>query len=160
MISLDFLERVEVFKQFSDSQLAALQKCGEVLSFQRDEQLFAEGAASRHLWIVMEGQVALQFGIQGKQSEYQDTVSFVSESQTFGWSCFVPPYTYRLSGYCVGRQCKVAAMEKDKLLALFERDVVIGYSVMHYLVCVVGNHFHRFQDELAKQMGNDIINAW
>ncbi|RJP82659.1 MAG: cyclic nucleotide-binding domain-containing protein [Desulfobacteraceae bacterium] len=160
MISLDFLEQVGFFKKFSDHQLAALQKCGEVLTFQRDEQLFAEGAASRHLWIVMEGQVALQFGMQGKKSRDRDAVSFVSESQTFGWSCFVPPYTYRLSGYCAGRKCKVVAMEKDKLLALFEKDAEIGYSVMNDLVCVVGNHFHRFQDELAKQMGNDIINAW
>jgi len=160
MISLEFLEQVEVFKHFNDDQLAALQGCGEVLTFKRDDQLFTEGKDSSHLWIVMEGQVALRFGMQGSKSGSQDTVSFESESQTFGWSCFVPPYTYRLSGYCASRQCKAVAMEKEKLLSLFEKDAEIGYSVMSYLVCVVGNHFHRFQDELAKQMGHDIMNAW
>ncbi len=160
MISLEFLEQVEVFKNFNDDQLAALQECGEVLTFKKDDQLFVEGDDSNHLWIVMEGQVALQFGMQKSKSNDQDTVSFVSESQTFGWSCFVPPYTYRLSGYCASRQCKVVAMEKEKLNALFEKDAEIGYGVMFYLVSVVGNHFHRFQDELAKQMGHDIMNAW
>ena len=160
MISLEFLEQVEVFKNFNDDQLAALQECGEVRTFQRDDSLFAEGETSDHLWIVMDGQVALQFGMQAKKQGIQDTSSFVSEAQTFGWSCFVPPYTYRLSGYCASRQCKVVAMEKNKMMALFEKDTEIGFSVMSYLVSVVGNHFHRFQDELAKQMGHDIMNAW
>lgn len=160
MISLELLEQVEAFQHFDDEQLSGLQECGDVLTFQRDDRLFVEGEASGHLWIVMDGQVALQFGMPGNTKGGQNKVSFVSESQTFGWSCFVPPYTYRLSGYCASRQCRVAALKKEKLLALFEKDEEIGYHIMNYLVCVVGNHFHRFQDELARQMGHDIINAW
>jgi len=160
MVSLDFLEKVEVFKDFNDNQLSALQKCGSVLEFQRGDRLFAEGEDSKHLWIVEEGQVGLRFDTQEGRTSEKDKVSFISELQTFGWSCFVPPNTYSLSGYCESRQCKVVAMEKEKLIKLFEDDSEIGYGVMFYLVCVVGSHFHRFQDELAKQMGHDIMSNW
>lgn len=160
MVSLDFLEKVEVFKDFNDNQLSALQACGKIHKFQRGDRLFAEGEDAVNLWIVKEGQVALKFDKQEGRISDNDKVSFISELQTFGWSCFVPPYTYRLSGYCESRQCEAVAMEKEKLIKLFDADPEIGYGVMFYMVCVVGSHFHRLQDELAKQMGNDIMSNW
>lgn len=160
MVSLDFLEKVEVFKDFNDNQLSALQECGSIFEFQRGDRLFAEGEDSKHLWIVREGQVGLRFDKQEGLKSEQDKVSFISESQVFGWSSFVPPYTYRLSGYCESRQCKVVSMEKEKLIKLFEEDPEVGYGVMFYLVSVLSSHFHRFQDELAKKMGHDILSKW
>jgi len=160
MVSFDFLEKVEVFKDFNDRQLAALQECAGILEFQRGERLFAEGEESKYLWIVKEGKVSLRFDSQKGRADEKDKVSFVSELQTFGWSCFVPPYKYRLSGYCESRKCKVIAMEKKKLIKLFEEDSTIGYNIMFRLVCIVGNHFLQFRDDLAKQMGYDIMSNW
>jgi len=160
MISLDFLEKVEVFKEFNDEQLTMVQSCSELAEFQRGERLFAEGDDSAHLWIVMEGQVDLRFDVPGISPTKVDTVSFISEAQVFGWSSLVPHYKYRLSGYCTSRKCKVCKVDKNLLADLFEQDPKAGYQVMSHLIRVVGKQFHQFQDELAKHRGHNIMHGW
>ncbi len=160
MIDLDFLEKVEVFKGLNDSQLSAVAKCGEIVALKRDEKLFSEGEDSKYLWIVMNGKVDLREESSKMPKISTARISFISESQTFGWSCFVPPYTYRLSGYCNTRTCNVVKFERNCLKALFESDPDIGYHVMLYLVTVVGSHFKNFQDEIAKKRGIHIMTQW
>ncbi len=160
MISLDFLETVEAFKKFNDNQLTALEKCGQKAVFKKGEVLFNEGENAEYVWIVMEGKVGLRYDLPRRSSSIGNTVSFISEQQVFGWSCFVPPYKYRMSGYCTNRKCEVVKMGKEQLVNLFADDAEIGYSVMTYLTTIVGVHFDRFQDELAKRMGDEIISQW
>jgi len=160
MISLDFLETVEAFKNFDDDQLTALQKCGQPAVFKKGESIFNEGDDAKNVWIVMEGTVGLKYDLPKRLVSSGNTVSFISETQVFGWSCFVPPYKYRMSGYCTTRTCEVFKIEKQQLERLFEEDAEIGYTLMTYLTEIVGVHFNRFQDELAKRMGDEIISQW
>ncbi len=160
MISFDFLETVEAFKDFDDDQLAALQKCGQTAVFKKGEVLFTENEDAEYIWIVMEGKVGLKYDLPRRSVSAGNSVSFISEPQVFGWSCFVPPYKYRMSGICTTRTCEVVQMEKERLIQLFADDAEIGYSVMTYLTTIVGVHFDRFQDELAKRMGDEIISQW
>jgi hypothetical protein len=83
-----------------------------------------------------------------------------TESKTFGWSCFVPPYTYRLSAYCSSQSCKIIKIGKESLLKLFDNDVELGYQVMSFLVKTVGYRFQQFQDKIAKVMGDEILSDW
>lgn len=164
MPSLDFLENVEAFKGLDDAQLKAIQDGSQIVEFNRDERLFREGAPSNHLWIVKQGEVVLcpENGDDAIKSKpvSQLTCSFVSKAQIFGWSCFVPPYQYRLSGYCASRDCKVIKIERNHLETLFETDPVFGYRFMSYILEVVGTQFHQYQDEIAKQQGEDILHQW
>ena len=160
MIDLDFLDKVEVFKGLDDSQLSAVAQCGEIVSLKREEKLFGQGEDSEFLWVVMNGQVDLREEAVKRSKKTTDQISFISEAQIFGWSCFVPPYTYRLSGYCTTRTCSAVKFQKECLKALFESDPDVGYHIMSYLVTVVGSHFKNFQDELAKKRGIDIMTKW
>ena len=160
MISLDFLEKVEAFKKFNDAQLTALQKCAQKVVFKKKDILFNEGEDSEYVWIVMDGKVGLRYDPPGKAISKHKTVSFISEPQVFGWSCFVPPYKYRMSGYCTTRTCEVAKMHKEQLSQLFKEDAEIGYRVMSYLTQIVGGHFLRYQEQLARRIGDEIISQW
>ncbi len=160
MISLDFLETVEAFQDFNDDQLLALEKCGQKAVFKKGKVLFTEGEESDAVWIVMEGQVGLKYDLPRSSVSAGNSVSFISESQVFGWSCFVPPYKYRMTGFCTTRTCEALKMDKEQLIQLFADDAEIGYSVMTYLTTIVGVHFDRFQDELAKSIGDAIISKW
>jgi len=160
MIRLDFLESVEAFKDLNDHQLTAIKDCGQIVEFKRGDIVFSKGEESKFVWILMDGQIDLREDISTKNNDSKDSVSFISKAQTFGWSCFVPPYTYRLSGYCNSRTCRMIKFDKQCLTDLFERDLDIGYCVMFHLVQVVGTHFKNFQDELAKKRGIDIISQW
>lgn len=160
MISLDFLETVEAFKNLNDDQLTALKQCGEKTVFKKEDVLFSEGETAEYVWIVMEGKVGLKSMLPRRSTSRGRSVSFITEPQVFGWSCFVPPYKYRMTGYCTTRTCEVAKMDKEKLFRLFSEDVEIGYDVMTYLTSIVGGQFNRYQEALARRMGDEIISQW
>ena len=160
MTILDFLEKVDVFKNMDDKQLKEIQGCSHIENFNRGDRLFVKGDESQHLWIVKNGQVDLRLDLSENSEIKNNPISFISTAQTFGWSCFAPPYKYRLSGYCSSRTCEVVKIEKNRLLELFEKDADIGYQVMSYLVEVVGTQFYQYQNEIAKRIGEGIMASW
>jgi signal-transduction protein with cAMP-binding, CBS, and nucleotidyltransferase domain len=160
MITLDFLENVEVFQGLNDNQLTEIQKCCQVVEFSRGDKIFGTGEEPHYLWVVLEGQVTLQWERPGRSAMPEPTISRLSETMTFGWSSLVPPFKYRLSAYCDTRACKVVKIGRDTLTKLFEQDSEIGYKVMIKLLSVVGSRFLNLQDEVAKQRGRDIMNRW
>jgi len=161
MISLDFLERVQVFKALNDDQLQAIQECAEIVDFKRNERIFAHGADATHLWIVLDGDVELRAESPDKGASTTETsVSFMSEAQAFGWTCFVAPFKYRLSGYCASRWCKLIKIGSEDLNRLFEKDESLGFHVMGYLITVVGKQFEQYQDEVARRRGIEMMSQW
>lgn len=160
MVTLDFLENVEVFQELNDNQLTEIQKCCQIMEFSRGDKIFGTGEEPQYLWVVMEGQVTLHWEVPGRSALPEPTISRLSETMTFGWSSLVPPYKYRLSAYCATRACKVIKIERDALTDLFDQDAEIGYKVMNKLLSVVGSRFLNLQEEVAKQRGSDIINQW
>ena len=160
MISLEFLENVQVFEDLNDDQLTQIQKYCQEAKFSRGDKIFATGEKPKYLWVVIEGQVALQWETPEAPAGSDSTITTLSESMIFGWSSLVPPYTYRLSAYCATRTCKVMQVDRDALIQLFENDEELGYKVMLKLLSVVGSRFLNLQDEVARQRGSDIINQW
>ena len=160
MISLDFLEKVAVFKDLDDNQLASVQKLCREVEFKRGDKIFGTGETPQYLWVVLEGEVTLQWELPGRSALPETTISILKPTSTFGWSSLVPPYKYRLSAYCGTRTCKLVQVERDGLSQLFEKDATIGYKIMTRLLAIVGARFQSLQDEIAKRRGSDIINQW
>ncbi len=161
MISLDFLDQVDVFRNLNDDQLSAIQKCTEAVDFKRGDRIFAQGDPASHVWIVLEGDVELRTELPGRnRGAAGSSPSFMSEAQAFGWACFVPPYKYRLSCYCASRWGKVIRLNREDLLAIFEKDEVIGFKVMDYLLGAVGKQFAQLQEEIAKVRGIEMMSQW
>jgi len=161
MISLDFLEKVACFSCLNDNQLKRVQECAETAEFARGEKIFAQGSEASHVWIVVDGDVELRSETpDGEQSSVEPAVSFMAEANAFGWTCFVPPYRYQLSGYCTSRHCNLIKLAREDLKVLFEKDPVIGLEVMSYLMAAVGQQFEQLQDEIAKHRGHQIMSNW
>ena len=160
MVSLDFLERMEVFKDLDDEQLKAIQVCCREVEFKRGEKIFGAGEEPNYLWTVKEGQVNLRQESDAASILENVTITSLSETMTFGWSSLVPPCKHTLSAYCTSRICKVISVEKQCLIGLFEKDMKIGYRVMSKLIPVVGKRFQQLQDEVANRRGHEIINQW
>ncbi len=160
MISLEFLEQVDVFRNLNDDQLSAIQNCAEAVDFKKGDRIFEQGDVASHVWIVLEGDVELRTEPTFSEAKTTSKPAFMSETHAFGWTCFVQPYRYRLSGYCASRGCKVIRLERDDLLAIFERDAVVGFKVMDYLLGSVGKQFEQLQDEIAKVRGIEMMSQW
>jgi CRP-like cAMP-binding protein len=160
MISLDVLEKVEVFKGLNDKQLSAVKTCCEKFVFQRGEKIFGAGEDPNALWTVLEGRVDLQTEASDEKNAGDLGSSEVSEYMVFGWSSFVPPHRYMLSAYCASRRCDVIKTEKACLSELFEEDPEIGYKVMLKLLWVIGKRFNQYQETLIQRRGQEIMNHW
>jgi CRP-like cAMP-binding protein len=129
--------------------------------------LFTEGDLATYLWFVVEGQVDLRFETQAQLvTDSRQTVTTVkvqrqdAAAKTLGWSCFVPPFKMRLSAYCVSDTCRIVRVPGEKLVFQFEKDPVMGYKFMSYMVIVVGYRFQQFQDVVAKIMGDKLAGRW
>lgn len=161
MIQLNFLEKVDVFRKLNDKQLLMIREFAETVDFKRGDRIFAQGEAASRVWIVLEGDVELRTEpVAGQEGQARFVPCFLSETQAFGWTCFVQPFKYRLSGYCASRWCKLIRLNREDLLALFGRDPVIGFRVMEYLLRAVGKQFEQLQDEIAKDRGIEMMSRW
>ena len=160
MISLDFLEEVEVFQDLNDDQLAAVQSYCKESEYRRGDRLFGATEEPQYLWVVFDGQIELRQDLTGYHGFQADPISILSRGMTFGWSSLVPPFRYRLSAYCGSRRCRVLTFERVALSRLLEDDSGIGYPVMSRIVAIVGERFHQLREEIIKGIGHDIMNKW
>jgi CRP-like cAMP-binding protein len=167
MIDIDLLKKIEGFQGVTDAQLSWLRGLCEELTFRKDDKLFTEGDLATHLWFVVEGQVDLRFEMPFRRAtDSAHTVTAVQvkrqdwQAKTLGWSCFVPPFKMRLSAYCASDRCRIVRAPRDELLLLFEKDPVMGYKFMSYMVIIVGYRFQQFQDAVAKVMGENLMSGW
>lgn len=160
MISLDFIEKVDVFSGLSDDQLSAVQSCCEEADFRRGDSLFKAGEEPRHLWVVVEGQVDLIWDAPGVAGSSGESISQLGPGMPFGWSSLVPPNTYRLSAVGASRTGRVMKVDAAGLRAIFETDAVVGYKVMSKVLALISTRFYQLQDEVARRRGHDIINQW
>ena len=159
MASLDFLERVDVFKGLDDDQLVAVQGCCAEVEFGRGARIFGAREDANYLWIVMDGEVDLKQKSDSAPLQ-ETTITSLSETFAFGWSSLVPPYKHTLSAFCGSRSCKAVKIENGCLTKLFEKDPKMAYMVISKLISMVGDRFHRLQEEVVKRRGQDIINRW
>jgi CRP-like cAMP-binding protein len=161
MVDLDFLGQLAMFRGLDDAQLKAVADRCRQIDYQRDQQLFVEGEKAEHLWLLAQGQVDLRGSRTAAGPENgQEPIAFISEPDLFGWGAFIPPYRYHLSGFCASRRCRVVRMAKSDLDELCAADARMGYTIMRYVLGVIGRHFHQFQDELAKRRGQHIMSGW
>ncbi len=167
MIAREMLRDLEPFKEMNESQLKKLQEHCRELSFDKGEKLFSEGDDAEHLWVVRDGRVDLRFEMPDERGTSRDrTVDSVEvrentpEAKVLGWSCFVPPYKMRLSAYSTSEGCRIVRVPKSDLQQLFKEDFHMGYLFMSYMIKVVGYRFHQFQDQVARNMGEELMSGW
>ena len=159
MISLDFIEKVDVFSELNDDQLSAVQGCSETADFKRGDNLFKAGDEPDYFWVVIEGQVDLTWESSDPEPS-GESISQLGPGMPFGWSSLVPPNRYRLSAVGATRSGQVMKVDAAKLRALFENDADLGYKVMSKVLAVISTRFYQLQDEVARRRGHDILNKW
>lgn len=150
MTGLDFLQRVDVFKNLRDDQLTGFVDYCRELDYRQNDRLFSEGEDAACLWIVKAGRVDLRFDLPDRPTSTKNTISSVSEYKTFGWSSLVAPHKYRLSAYCATNSCKVTQIEREALLKVFKQDSDTGYAVTSNLVEIIGQRFSQLQASASK----------
>ena len=143
VIQQDFvriLGRSEIFIGLHDDDLkrVALLSSNHYETYKVNEIVTQENESAVNLYIVVEGQVDLQFGldhvIEGKAGFIK--VDSVSTGNVFGWSALVQPYVYTRRAVC-SQPTTMLAINGGELIHLMNEDEHIGYEVMRSIACVI-----------------------
>ena len=145
MDGLDFLKKVDIFKELDKDQLKAVKKGGREKQYLYGDRLFAEGENADRIWLVIDGQVDLRFDLPGRPTSEENTIFSITTFQTLGWSSFVPPFKYALSAYSATKSCKILQIDKDHLLQCFEKDPRMGLKFMTNVAEITSGHFDQLQ---------------
>jgi len=149
MGGLDFLEKVDIFKELDRDQLKAVSKGRREKQYLYGDRLFAEGENADRIWLVIDGQVDLRFDLPGRPTSEENTIFSITTFQTLGWSSFVPPFKYALSAYSATKNCKILQIDKDHLLQCFEKDPRMGLKFMTNVAEITSGHFDQLQESAS-----------
>lgn len=149
MGGLDFLEKVDIFKGFSQNQLFAVKKGSKKKQYAYGDRLFAEGDNADRIWLVIDGQVDLRFDLPGRPTSEENNIFSITANEALGWSSLVPPFKYALSAYSATKNCEILQIHKAHLLECFEKDPRMGLMFMNNMAEIASRHFDQLQESAA-----------
>jgi CRP-like cAMP-binding protein len=134
-----------------------LRRCDEKI-YKDGTKLFMEQAEATKLYMILAGGIDLHFEMP--QRENADTkIASLKQGSATGWSAIVPPYQYRLSGYCRG-ETTLLEINRDKLQRLFETNYHLAYIFMRNIAALTAERLNHVQDKLAKVLADEAVNGW
>lgn len=153
MTNPDFLQRTLIFDGLDEKSLEKIVACCSELICKAGDRIFRDGEKAETMFIVEEGRVDLRSEVPDRATSPEDTISTVRQSQAFGWSALMHSPIYSLSAYCATEKCRLVAVSRECLMALFEEDPKLGFTVMSNLAELIRIRFHQLQEELCRKKG-------
>ncbi|HOD35574.1 MAG TPA: cyclic nucleotide-binding domain-containing protein [Syntrophales bacterium] len=153
MVSAEILREANIFRNLNDTQIDKLASIAVSETHKAGTLLYKEGDLATHLYIVEEGKVFLQMetGMGSDRPPMRITVDTITGGQAMGWSVFVEPHKYTLSGLCM-ENSKLVSFEADKLRDLLNQDSVLGVEMMKGIVRVLASRLNNTRILLINEM--------
>jgi CRP-like cAMP-binding protein len=129
----------------TDKQKQKLRNLGRVETYERNAVICTEDDESRKLYLVEEGQVAVQSEL-GRGMRIPITI--VSEGQAFGWSVLVPPHKLTAT-VTASSKTKVLAIEREPLLSLMQKDPSLGLTTMQNIASIIASRLRNLELEMV-----------
>jgi len=121
--------------------------------------LFRERTEARTFYLILIGAIELRFEMPGDRQVEGTTITKEGPGGGVGWSVFVPPYTYSLSGYCRG-QTHVLEISKESFDQFLEKNSHLAHILMRNIAWLIGERLFRMQDTLARYLGTKNMSDW
>jgi len=151
MDTLDFLERVDLFKGMGDDRIEAIQSCCETGEFKRGERIFRPGEDARFLYILMEGLVELRKEAQNQDNaQNAEVISRVSAGDVFGWSALVEPHRFTAGAMCL-EKTSILVIDGPKIYELCQGDSHFCAVVMANLAYLISTRLRHARQQISIQ---------
>ena len=140
-----------VFSSLSEEQRRQFRSLGRVEMHEANAVICSQGAEAHKLYLVEEGQVAVEYEPSGGA---RIPITIVSSGGAFGWSALVRPYLLTATVVALSRT-RVLAIERGALLALMRADPGMGMVVMEDVASVVASRLRSLElDMIGLVKGN------
>jgi CRP-like cAMP-binding protein len=142
---METIPQAEIMSGLNEQQRQQIRSLGRIDDYEQNAVICTQGDDSRKLYLVEEGQVAVE-------PEYgrgmRIPISIVSPGQAFGWSALVPPY--RLTATVVAlSKTRVISIERDALLSLMRAEPSLGVTIMQNVASVIASRLQNLELELV-----------
>ena len=114
--------------------------------------VFTEGMRASHLYLVMDGRIALQKAIRVPHgsSSRRTTIALCQPGEVVGWSALVEPYRYTLSAVA-WESTHMVRMESNMLRRALDMYPELGYRVMSTLAEVMSRRLWQTMEALTNE---------
>ena len=145
MISPELLRRFPYFADVSDDCLRQVAMISEEKAIPTDTVLFREGDKADVLYIVIDGELDIQYTLGNGQLATVDTVVAGELSM---WSSLVPPY--KSTAVATARKdLKLIAIDAVQLRKLCEANSDLGYRILLSLTKLLSSRLEGARVQLA-----------
>ena len=146
---VELLRRNELTKDLTDEELARFALLCSPYAVVEDGVLFSEGRRASHLYLITEGQIAVQKSIRAPHATHprRSIVAICDPGEIVGWSALVEPFIYTLTatGWKTSRLISVDAALLRRALDSYPE---MGYRLMRKLSAVISRRLRHTTDAL------------
>ena len=151
LVYMEALLPPHVLSSLTQEQKQQVRSLGHTETFQANAVICSQGAEARKLYLVEEGQVAVEYEPPGGA---RVPITIVSSGGAFGWSALVRPYLLTATVVALSRT-RVLAIERDALLGLMPTDPKTGMAVMEDVASVAASRLRSLElDMIGLVKGN------
>jgi CRP/FNR family cyclic AMP-dependent transcriptional regulator len=128
------LQKIPWFSELEEEHLRQIAEISFVRRVKAGEVIFHEGDKQDHIYVVVDGRVALDMFIP-----HRGKIRFYTADQwdVIGWSGVTPTIHQRIAGAVAVLDSTMIATDVQKLRELCDQDHDLGYLVMRRLANVV-----------------------
>ena len=119
---LQMLQESEIVRDLSQEQIEKLATLASERTFSEGEMIFRENEVGNVLYVIGEGQVAIEIRVPGRG---RSTILTVGPGQLLGWSSLFPSERKTANARCV-RATRALAIDATRLREMIHQDHDLG----------------------------------
>ena len=146
MVSVEDLKISSFFNDLQDSYLVKIAKLCQEEAFQAEDIIIDEGDKAEKIYVLVEGNIAIQIRLKKYQNVVVSTAG--EKGELFGWSAVVEPKSYSASVKCL-EDVRALSINGEELEKLFEEDPLMGLTFMKKIASLIDNRFNAARTRLV-----------
>jgi CRP-like cAMP-binding protein len=145
MISPELLRRYPYFAPIRESTLKRIAMVSHERKYHSGEHVFDEGDPASHLYMIVHGEVELQYLLPSGEPR---TIDMIPAGELIGWTALVDPHR-RSARAVADRETEIVAIDADALRNLCEEDPGLGYRLMAQICKTLSSRLDATRVQLA-----------
>lgn len=135
MTLISILKEADIFYELTNTQLELVASISFEEVYQTGQLIFAENAASSELYVIAEGEVAIEVdpAVIGKTSDGPQAIAVLRRGQSFGEVALVDEGLRTASARSAQHGTRLVIIPRDKLMLLCDTYPQLGYRLMRNL---------------------------
>lgn len=143
VLTMETLPPVHIFGSLTEEQRQRVRSLERQETYEANTIICSQGAEARHLYLVQEGQIAVECQLA---SGARIPIAVLSSTGAFGWSALVRPYQLTATVVALTR-ARVLAIERGALLGLMQADPRLGFLIMQDIASIMASRLRSLEQE-------------